>query len=65
MALRVTGVFVEYVDHDAGHWCRPCAASSGLRIWVAVRVPACGLMHLQERFLCTRCQSRNVEVEKG
>lgn len=62
MALRVVSVYVEYLDHDHGHWCNTCRLGTGLRMWVAV-YSAAG-MHLQTRLYCYECGGRDVTIDE-
>lgn len=59
--VRSTAVSLEYLDHDAGHWCNRCNLSTGLRIWVVVG--HLGRAHVQERLWCHECQGRDVTVD--
>lgn len=59
--IRSTAVHIEYVDHDAGHWCNTCHLGTGFRIWVAVS--HLGRMHLQTRLVCSDCEGHDVTAE--
>lgn len=59
--IRVVTVVVEYVGHDLGHWCRPCALPSGVRIWIATRTD--GRMALQHRVQCHDCGGTDVVID--
>lgn len=57
----VVRVEVEYVSYDVGLWCRPCALSTGARIWFTTRVQG-GATELRSNVFCTECGSRDVET---
>lgn len=59
------GIFIEYLDHDHGHWCNTCRLSTGLRVWVAVHtLNSAGRMHLQTRGYCTDCEGNDVTFDE-
>lgn len=53
---------VELLGHDHGHWCRACALSTGIRVFVAVR-RGDGSMSLQARTHCQECGSRDIVID--
>lgn len=61
-ALTLTIVAVEYVDHDLGHWCRPCGRSTGARVWFTVTIPGCG-PEVWSALFCTVCEDYDIEVD--
>lgn len=59
--VRLVSVVIEYVAHDLGHWCRPCALPSGIRMWRAVRRPEG--MTLQVHLWCDQCGRSDVVID--
>jgi hypothetical protein len=35
---RVIHVHLELLGVETGHWCRPCALSSGIRVWYVRKI---------------------------
>lgn len=60
---RPLWVAVEYVSRDLGLWCRPCALSTGARVWFTTRVQG-GATELRSNVFCTDCGSRDVEDDQ-
>lgn len=59
--VRMVTVIVEPVCHELGHWCRPCALSTGIRIWFVTRGDSGLILH--SRVVCHECGSHDVIVD--
>lgn len=60
--MRVVTIVHEYLDHETGHWCRPCALPSGVRAWIVIRSDE-GWMRIAEGVACYKCGSHDVVID--
>lgn len=60
MARVVVPVHVEVLGVEVGHWCRPCALSSGIRVWFVRSI--FGSMRLCSQTGCLEHDHDDVEL---
>lgn len=53
-------VHVELLGVEVGHWCRPCALSTGMRVWYVTRT--LGQMSLRSKTGCMEQDHNDVEL---
>lgn len=58
---HVVRLGVEYLDHEAGHWCNTCLLSTGFRFWVVCRQN--DRMDLRQRLHCYECGGHDITLD--
>lgn len=63
MALRRATGWIEYLDHDTGHWCNTCRLGTGMRIWtVFVTIDRSHATLQPVALRCTDCEGNDITI---